>query len=92
MRAAPCPQAGGRAQRALDLSARPTCHAPARPAGWDGGMVLVSHDFRLISQVAKEIWLVEGGAVKRWDSDIVAYKDHLRKSHAALSKRQDLAN
>jgi len=23
---------------------------------WDGGMVLVSHDFRLIGQVAKEIW------------------------------------
>jgi len=25
-------------------------------AEWDGGMVLVSHDFRLISQVANEIW------------------------------------
>jgi ATP-binding cassette subfamily F protein 2 len=24
---------------------------------YDGGMVLVSHDMRLISQVAKEIWV-----------------------------------
>ncbi len=26
---------------------------------WDGGMVLVSHDFRLINHVAKEIWVCE---------------------------------
>jgi ATPase subunit of ABC transporter with duplicated ATPase domains len=27
--------------------------------GFDGGLILVSHDFRLISQVAKEIWVCE---------------------------------
>eukprot|EP00210_Caulerpa_lentillifera_P003575 g3410.t1 len=48
---------------------------------WDGGMVLVSHDFRLISQVANEIWEVANGKVKRWDGDIVAYKEHLRHKH-----------
>lgn len=26
---------------------------------FSGGMVLVSHDFRLINQVAKEIWVVD---------------------------------
>jgi ATP-binding cassette subfamily F protein 2 len=26
---------------------------------FNGGMVLVSHDFRLIDQVAKEIWVCE---------------------------------
>ena len=58
---------------------------------WDGGLVLVSHDFRLISQVAKEIWTVEKGTVSRWDGDIVAYKDHLRQSNESLRQRSDLA-
>ena len=52
-------------------------------ADWDGGLVLVSHDFRLISQVAKEIWVVDKG-VHRWDGPIEDYKDHLRKTHVAL--------
>ncbi|KAK9798574.1 hypothetical protein WJX73_000569 [Symbiochloris irregularis] len=50
---------------------------------WDGGMVLVSHDFRLIGQVAKEIWVVDGG-VTRWEGPIEGYKEHLRKTHVAL--------
>eukprot|EP01024_Parvocaulis_polyphysoides_P035583 TRINITY_DN31553_c0_g2_i2.p1 TRINITY_DN31553_c0_g2~~TRINITY_DN31553_c0_g2_i2.p1 ORF type:complete len:619 (+),score=100.88 TRINITY_DN31553_c0_g2_i2:59-1915(+) len=58
---------------------------------WDGGLVLVSHDFRLIGQVAKEIWEVNRGTVTVWKDDIVSYKNHLRKQHAALQKRSDLA-
>jgi ATP-binding cassette subfamily F protein 2 len=53
---------------------------------WDGGMVLVSHDFRLIGQVAKEIWEVRGGAVSKWPGDIQSYKRHLKKQHEALKK------
>ncbi|PWA94048.1 ABC transporter family protein [Artemisia annua] len=45
---------------------------------WDGGLVLVSHDFRLINQVAHEIWVCENQAVTRWDGDIMAFKEHLR--------------
>nr|QIN90911.1 ATP-binding cassette subfamily F [Eucommia ulmoides] len=49
---------------------------------WDGGMVLVSHDFRLINQVAHEIWVCENQAVTRWEGDIMDFKQHLRsKSH-----------
>lgn len=51
---------------------------------WDGGLVLVSHDFRLISQVAKEIWVCEKQAVTRWNGDIMDFKAHLR-SKAGLS-------
>ncbi|KAJ4785054.1 ABC transporter F family member 1 [Rhynchospora pubera] len=51
---------------------------------WDGGMVLVSHDFRLINQVAQEIWVCENQAVTRWEGDIMAFKQHLR-SKAGLS-------
>lgn len=50
---------------------------------WDGGMVLVSHDFRLIGQVAKEIWEVRDGGVHIWQSDIISYKKHLAKKFAA---------
>ncbi|CAM6112685.1 unnamed protein product [Calypogeia fissa] len=46
---------------------------------WDGGMVLVSHDFRLINQVAKEIWVCENKTVTRWESDIMEFKQHLKK-------------
>ena len=48
-------------------------------ADWDGGLVLVSHDFRLIGQVAQEIWEVADGGVHRWEGDILEYKEHLRK-------------
>jgi ATP-binding cassette subfamily F protein 2 len=33
---------------------------------FQGGVVLVSHDFRLIDQVAKEVWVVEEGDVSTW--------------------------
>ncbi|KAL3681408.1 hypothetical protein R1sor_024364 [Riccia sorocarpa] len=46
---------------------------------WDGGLVLVSHDFRLINQVAKEIWVCENKAATRWEGDIMEFKLHLKK-------------
>merc|ERR1719204_2608221 len=45
---------------------------------FEGGVVLVSHDFRLIDQVAKEIWICEKQTVTKWKGDIVSYKDHLK--------------
>ncbi|XP_064947239.1 ABC transporter F family member 1 isoform X1 [Musa acuminata AAA Group] len=51
---------------------------------WDGGLVLVSHDFRLINQVADEIWVCENEAVTKWEGDIMDFKEHLR-SKAGLS-------
>ncbi|KAL7173732.1 hypothetical protein ACSBR2_033063 [Camellia fascicularis] len=51
---------------------------------WDGGLVLVSHDFRLINQVAHEIWVCENQAVTRWAGDIMDFKQHL-KSKSGLS-------
>jgi ATP-binding cassette subfamily F protein 2 len=47
--------------------------------GFKGGMVLVSHDFRLIDQVAKEIWVCEKQTVKIWKGTIREYKAHLAK-------------
>ncbi|GFR51279.1 hypothetical protein Agub_g13637 [Astrephomene gubernaculifera] len=57
---------------------------------WDGGLVLVSHDFRLIGQVCNEIWEVGGGKVNKWQGDIQSYKAHLKATHEALDSRKDL--
>ncbi|KAI2809790.1 ATP-binding cassette sub- F member 2 [Blomia tropicalis] len=46
---------------------------------FEGGMVLVSHDFRLISQVAEEIWVCEKGTVTKWEGSIQDYKEYLRE-------------
>ncbi|XP_064401533.1 ATP-binding cassette sub-family F member 2-like [Halichondria panicea] len=46
---------------------------------FDGGMMLVSHDFRLISQVAKEIWVCEKQGIHPWKGDIQAYKFALKR-------------
>jgi ATP-binding cassette, subfamily F, member 2 len=46
---------------------------------YTGGLVLVSHDFRLIGQVAKEIWVCDKKTISKWPGDIQSYKTHLKK-------------
>eukprot|EP00163_Fabomonas_tropica_P015399 TRINITY_DN281_c0_g1_i1.p1 TRINITY_DN281_c0_g1~~TRINITY_DN281_c0_g1_i1.p1 ORF type:complete len:602 (+),score=190.95 TRINITY_DN281_c0_g1_i1:565-2370(+) len=46
---------------------------------FEGGVILVSHDFRLISQVAKEIWVCDKGTVTPFKGDITDYKKLLRQ-------------
>merc|ERR1711865_1168215 len=41
---------------------------------FNGGLVLVSHDFRLIGQVAKEIWVCDKKTITPWKGDIQSYK------------------
>ncbi|KAJ5908354.1 hypothetical protein N7495_001036 [Penicillium taxi] len=43
-----------------------------------GGVVVVSHDFRLLDKIAKDILVCEHKSVRRWDGGITAYKNHLR--------------
>ena len=45
---------------------------------YSGGLILVSHDFRLVSQVAEQIWVCDKGCVTKWDGDIFSFKEHLR--------------
>merc|ERR1712012_881220 len=58
---------------------------------FEGGLVLVSHDFRLINQVADKIWICENQTVTKWDGDILAYKDHL-KSKVMKEANKDAAS
>lgn len=55
---------------------------------FDGGLVLVSHDFRLISQVAKDIWVCDDQNIKLWKGDIKSYKEHLRVASEKAAKKQ----
>jgi len=50
---------------------------------WDGGMVLVSHDFRLINQVAREIWVCEKQGVTPYKGSIQQYKGELQRKMAS---------
>jgi ATP-binding cassette subfamily F protein 2 len=50
-----------------------------------GGVIVISHDFRLLSQIAEEIWVVDRG-LKIWDGDIRSYKAHLKKTNIARMK------
>jgi len=51
--------------------------------GFKGGVVLVSHDFRLIDQVANEIWVCKDKTVEKFDGTIHEYKAKLTKKMAA---------
>lgn len=41
---------------------------------FEGGLVLVSHDMRLISQVAKEIWICDNKTITKYKGDILNFK------------------
>ncbi|KAF9039656.1 ATP-binding cassette transporter [Hymenopellis radicata] len=57
---------------------------------FEGGVVIVSHDFRLISQVAEELWEVANKTIRnltKEDISIVDYKKNLvKQSNAAIEK------
>lgn len=45
---------------------------------FEGGLVLVSHDMRLISQVAKEIWICDNRTIEKYKGDIMNFKMDMR--------------
>ncbi|XP_055390323.1 ATP-binding cassette sub-family F member 2 [Condylostylus longicornis] len=56
---------------------------------FEGGMVLVSHDFRLINQVAEEIWVCENQTVTKWKGNILDYKEHLKNRIMKEEKKKN---
>lgn len=52
-----------------------------------GGLVLVSHDFRLINQVAKEIWVCDNKKISKWSGDIALYKKKLQQNASGVLKK-----
>lgn len=57
--------------------------------GFNGGLILVSHDFRLISQVANELWICTPNGINTFKGDIAAYKQTLvDKMRAEMAKEE----
>jgi len=54
---------------------------------FNGGCVLVSHDFKLLEQVADTIWVCDKKTITPWKGSIQDYKAHLRKEMAAGAKK-----
>lgn len=52
---------------------------------FSGGVVVVSHDFRLLDKIAKDIMVCEHKTVHRWDGTIGEYKASLRKKMLAAN-------
>ncbi|CAN8095235.1 unnamed protein product [Discula destructiva] len=48
-----------------------------------GGVIVVSHDFRLLDKIAKQILVCENKSIKPWGGSIGDYKNYLRKKMLA---------
>lgn len=42
--------------------------------GWNGGVIVISHDERFITTVARELWVCTDGTVSKFKGDVQAYK------------------
>lgn len=54
---------------------------------FNGGILIVSHDGRLISTVCEEIWICEEGKVEQFRGE---YKDYRAQMVARLRKKSKL--
>lgn len=48
---------------------------------FDGGALIISHDFRLIEQVAESVWIVNDGEVTEFGGTIRDYKEQLKRAY-----------
>jgi ATP-binding cassette subfamily F protein 2 len=55
-----------------------------------GGVVVISHDMRLISQCAEEIYVCDNKQITKYKGDIMSFKLHTKKDNAAkLAQHQN---
>jgi ATP-binding cassette subfamily F protein 2 len=50
---------------------------------YSGGVIVVSHDFRLLDKIANQILVCDNKTIQQWDGTIGEYKNHLRKKMLA---------
>ena len=67
----------------LDIEARDALIAALN--AYDGAVLLVSHDPRLIAAVCDRLWLVTGGSCKQFDGDLDDYRRRLADERRTLS-------
>lgn len=59
---------------------------------WNGGVIIISHDERFITSVAKELWVCGEQTVKKFYGDVQAYKVcsfHLREGRLLIRAEFD---
>ena len=49
---------------------------------FQGGVVVISHDMRLVSQVAEEIYICDHKKITKYKGDIMDFKMHTKKDNA----------
>ncbi|KAG9396252.1 ABC transporter [Carpediemonas membranifera] len=62
---------------------------------FEGGVLVISHDFRLVNQIAKEIWICDNGQIVKFPSSktIMDYKEDMRKGlEVKLERRKRVMN
>ena len=52
-----------------------------------GGVVVISHDMRLVSQVAEEIYICDQKKITKYQGDIMQFKMHTKKENAKRLKQ-----
>ena len=58
--------------------------------GYDGGVICVTHDARLIEATDMRLWVVEDRRVVEWGEPFEAYRDHLlEKLEAAIASSEN---
>ena len=50
--------------------------------GYDGAVVLVTHDMHLVELAADRLWLVQDGTVRAYDGDLAAYRAEILAGEA----------
>jgi ATP-binding cassette subfamily F protein 1 len=46
---------------------------------YEGGMVVVTHDARLIEATRSQLWVVENKTCTAWDGEFASYREYLLK-------------
>ncbi|KAG9394846.1 ABC transporter [Carpediemonas membranifera] len=62
---------------------------------FEGGVLVISHDFRLVNQIAKEIWICDNGQIVKFPSSktIMDNKEDMRKGlEVKLERRKRVMN
>lgn len=49
---------------------------------FNGGVIMISHDMRLISQCAQQIYICDNKKIERYEGDIMKFKLHTRKENS----------
>ena len=56
-------------------------------SNFNGGVILVSHDFHTLKCVCDEVWFAESGVIAKFPGDIDEYKKHIKKRKAISVKK-----